>query len=211
MINGGEAPVKFMWTTPGGVDTSQSILTGVAGDYQLTVTDNNGCVDYSLYTLTMHDLPDVDLGMDTIHTTVNVVLDAGPGFAGYLWSNGSISQTITTGMTGWVSVTVTDHFGCADVDSVYIDFSTALTDPHSNASILIKPNPNRGIFTVEGTIDGMQLIQIDVLNSIGQLMYSSKPEKVNVTFSHQVNMRHASPDVYFVRVYLGSRIFQEKS
>ncbi len=210
MVNGGEAPFEFMWTTPGGVDTSQSILTGVAGDYQLTVTDNNGCVDYSLYTLTMHDLPDVDLGMDTIHTTVNVVLDAGPGFAGYLWSNGSISQTITTGMTGWVSVTVTDHFGCTDVDSVYIDFSTALTDPHSNASIQIKPNPNSGIFTVEGTIEGMQLIQIDVLNSMGQIVYSSKPEKVNVTFSHQVNMRHASPDVYFVRVYLGSRIFQEK-
>ncbi|MBK8831582.1 MAG: T9SS type A sorting domain-containing protein [Saprospiraceae bacterium] len=210
MVNGGEAPFEFMWTTPAGVDTSQSILTGVAGDYQLTVTDNNGCVDYSLYALSMHDLPDVDLGIDTIHTTVNVVLDAGPGFAGYLWSNGSISQTISIGMTGWVFVTVTDHIGCTDADSVYIDFSTALNEPQSTASILIKPNPNKGIFTVEGTIEGMQLIQIDVLNSIGQILYSSKPEKVDVTFSHEVNMSHASPDVYFVRIYLGSRIFQEK-
>jgi len=210
LVNGGEAPFEYMWTTPGGVDTSQSILTGIAGDYQLTVTDNNGCVDSTLFTLSVHDLPDVDLGMDTIHTAVNVILDAGAGFTSYLWSNGSTSQTITTGMTGLVSVTVTDNFGCTDADSVYIDFMTSVTNPHSNTSIIIKPNPNKGIFTVEGNLEGRQLLQIDVLNSIGHLIYSSKPQKVDVTFSHQVNMSYASPDVYFVRIYLGARIFQEK-
>jgi hypothetical protein len=210
MVNGGEAPFDYMWSTPAGVDTSQSILTGVGGDYQLTVTDNNGCVDSTLYTLSVLALPDVDLGEDTIHTTVNVILDAGPGFIAYLWSNGSTTQTITAGITGWVSVTVSDNFGCTDTDSVYIDFITAVTNPQSTSSISIKPNPNKGIFTVEGTIEGIQLLQMDVMNSIGQLMYSSKPQKNDGTFSHQVDMRYASPDVYYVRIYLGASIFQER-
>jgi len=93
---------------------------------------------------------------------------------------------------------------------VYIDFMTAVTNPHSNLSIIIKPNPNKGIFTVDGITEGVQLFQLDVLNSIGQIIYSSKPQKVDVTFSHQVDMSYARPDVYFVRIYLGTIIFQEK-
>ncbi|HSF88679.1 MAG TPA: T9SS type A sorting domain-containing protein, partial [Saprospiraceae bacterium] len=210
MVSGGEAPFGFMWTTPVGVDTAQSILASVAGDYHLTVTDHNGCVDATLFVLTVHALPDVELGIDTIHTTADVILDAGPGFAGYLWSNGSISQTITMGMTGWVFVTVTDSFGCTDTDSVFIDFITAVTNPHSNPSIHVRPNPNHGIFTVEGSIEGIQPFHIDVSNSIGQLVYSSKAQDVNGTLSHQVNMSYAGPGVYFVRIYLGASVFQQK-
>lgn len=210
LFNGGLAPFDILWNTPSGEDTLQTIVASEAGVYSVKVIDSLGCADSVEVNLQVNDLPDVDLGMDTIHTTVDVVLDAGPGFAGYIWSNGSISQTITIGMTGWVFVTVTDHFGCTDTDSVYIDFITGITDPQSKASIIIKPNPNKGIFTVEGIIEGIQLFHVDVLNSIGELMYSSKPQKGDGAFSHQVNMRYAGPDVYFVRIYIGASIFQEK-
>jgi hypothetical protein len=210
MVTGGEAPFDFMWTTPGGVDTSQSILIGAGGDYHLAVVDINGCADSALFTVAVLDLPNVDLGEDTIHTTVDVVLDAGPGFASYLWSTGNSTQTITAGMTGWLFVTVTDDFGCSDVDSMFIDFITALADPYANTSISVKPNPSTGIFTVEGNATGPQLCHIDVFNSLGQLRYTWKHQKVDGQFSHQVNMRYDVADVYFVRIRLGEKVFQEK-
>ncbi|MBK6620873.1 MAG: esterase-like activity of phytase family protein [Saprospirales bacterium] len=45
-----------------------------------------------------------------------VVLDAGPGYAAYLWSDGSTSQTLETTDAGIYSVIVTDEAGCKASD-----------------------------------------------------------------------------------------------
>ena len=70
--------------------------------------------------------PPLDLGPD-IETCENgvVVLDAGPGFASYIWSNGEDHQEITVWLPGTYTVVVTDSCGGMQTDDVTITFDPA--------------------------------------------------------------------------------------
>ncbi|AZA55121.1 T9SS type B sorting domain-containing protein [Chryseobacterium sp. G0201] len=52
-----------------------------------------------------------------------VTLDAGSGFASYLWNNGATTQTITVSTPGIYSVKVTNNFGCEDTDIIEVKYS----------------------------------------------------------------------------------------
>jgi hypothetical protein len=84
------------------------------------------------------DPPQVDLGpaFQTV-TALEYILDAGPGFAGYLWQDGSTGQTYTVNTPGiyTYSVTVTDHLGCTAFDQIQI----LLVVPDIGVSAIIHP------------------------------------------------------------------------
>lgn len=66
-------------------------------------------------------LTPVNLGNDTaICPSQSVLLNAGAGFASYLWQNGSQLQTITASVADTFYVVVTDAAGCTATDSVII-------------------------------------------------------------------------------------------
>ncbi len=106
---------SYLWSDN---STSQTLTTGTAGSYSVTVTDVNGCSATSApVTITVNSLPIVDLGGDrAICVGSTTTLDAGT-FASYLWSDNSTSQTLTTGTAGSYSVTVTDANGCSATSS----------------------------------------------------------------------------------------------
>jgi len=54
-----------------------------------------------------------------------VMLDAGPGFDNYQWSNGSTEQTAGVTAEGNYSVTVTNGVGCKAIDSVFVNINPA--------------------------------------------------------------------------------------
>ncbi len=73
------------------------------------------------------NLPSIDtiipvaLGNDTAVCVAQAfTLDAGTNYASYLWSDGSVQQTISVAQTGTYSVTVTNAAGCVDVDTLTV-------------------------------------------------------------------------------------------
>src|SRR6218665_2649205 len=62
----------------------------------------------------------------------SVTLDAGPGYASYLWSNGDITQTTSVSNQGIYSVTVVAANGCDATDAlmVNVDPSPVLSPPN---------------------------------------------------------------------------------
>jgi len=71
--------------------------------------------------LTVNPLPSVFLGGDTtICNDESITLDAGPGFAGYIWQDGSTARTFTADAAGIYYVEVTDVNGCTDKDTIAI-------------------------------------------------------------------------------------------
>jgi len=113
--SGGTAPYTYLWDD---FQNSQMAISLCAGDYEVVVTDDNGCTAMDNVTITEND---------------QIVLDADITDSDCGQSNGSIDLTITGGSTGamiidWdygphtedlvnipagtYTVTVTDNKGC---------------------------------------------------------------------------------------------------
>jgi len=106
---------SYLWSDN---STNQTLVTGTAGSYSVTVTDGNGCSNTSApVAITVNPLPTVDLGGDqAICAGSMATLDAGT-FASYLWSDNSTNQTLVTGTAGIYSVTVTDGNSCSNTSA----------------------------------------------------------------------------------------------
>ncbi len=116
VIEAGAFPA-YLWSN--GV-TSQSIPVWYTGAFAVTVTDANGCEGEDEINVTRHELPWVDLGIDSsLCAGDQMVFDAGAGYVSYFWpSNGQTTQSITVNANASVSVIVTDQFGCTNASNV---------------------------------------------------------------------------------------------
>lgn len=103
----------YLWS-PGG-ETTQSITTGTAGSYYVTVGTGSGCSSVSntvQVTVTQASVPVITpSGSTTINSGQTVTL-ASTNANSYLWSTGETTQSITTGTAGDYTVTITDLNGC---------------------------------------------------------------------------------------------------
>lgn len=102
-------------------------------------------------------LTGIDIGPDTSFCGhLSITLDAGEGFAGYLWLDGSTGQTLVADASQFsfgetlIWVEVTDIGGVVNRDSILVNFidCTSIVEFSSGLKVIIFPNPNRGEFTV---------------------------------------------------------------
>ncbi|MCX6258077.1 MAG: GEVED domain-containing protein [Bacteroidia bacterium] len=119
-LTGGTAPYTYLWNNSA---TTQDLQNLTAGNYALTITDHNGCILTSSYSvgqnLTLNIIPGNDT---TIYQGSNLYLFGGyhPGY-NYHWSTGSTAQTLMVDSAGTYSVTITDPSnGCQNADSVIV-------------------------------------------------------------------------------------------
>lgn len=88
--------------------------------YSVLVQDSaTGCSELLEVIVTVNNLPEVNISVDSILCFVNsITLDAGNGFSSYLWNTGTVNSSIVANSDGLYYVTVTDSFGCSNSDSV---------------------------------------------------------------------------------------------
>ena len=100
--------------------TTSAISITQSGNYALTLTTQY-CVQTDDVDLTVLPIPEVDLGPDSLLCEgESITLDAGTNGNDYLWSDGSIGQTLFVDQTGTISVAVNDGY-CTGYDTVRID------------------------------------------------------------------------------------------
>lgn len=174
-INGALQPV-YNWTGNLQPDNTTIVNLGnypfaaINSPYNLKawVSQPNNAVDYNPYndTIVVSNIdvfpsPALNLGPDvTLKASGSIVLNAGAGFASYLWSTGANTSTINVDSSGtgigvktvWVQVFNTQ--GCSGSDTVLVTFidDTGIEDQKESRGILIRPNPNHGKF--ELILDG---------------------------------------------------------
>ena len=133
--SGGTLPYIYSWND----SLSQSNDTAFnlsAGAYTITVKDFNNCYQTANTSITqppalynvMNTTNVLIVGGNTGSATANPFGGVNP--YGYVWNNGSLTQTINNLTAGVYSVTVTDNNSCSKVDSVMITEGTC-----SNLSI----------------------------------------------------------------------------
>ena len=111
----------YLWSTGA---TTQTVAVNTAGTYTVTVTTAAGCDQTDAIVITTNPIPVVNLGANVNSCVGNTItLDAGNAGATYLWSNGSVSQTIQATLSGNYSVAVTNAFGCISRDTISVNFN----------------------------------------------------------------------------------------
>ncbi|MCB9337202.1 MAG: T9SS type A sorting domain-containing protein [Lewinellaceae bacterium] len=173
--SGGTPPYAFEWAT----GETDSVLAGIgAGTYALSLTDANGCTEtqeIDIQETTAVQIQDTVLNASSPMASDGAVLvsEVMGGTTPYyfLWSDGSMGQSLLNVPPGTYSLTVTDSLGCEFAFTFLVDFETATNGAvHRSFSAAIVPNPSgRGKGAVlHLNSDQDQVIEIAVFDVLGQ-------------------------------------------
>jgi len=134
----GPGYTSYLWSTG---DTTQTITVRSSGSYWVRIVTPGGCTSFS----------------DTVEVTIDspkepmissdrspefcageaITLDAGPGYASYLWSTGETTQTIMASASGTYTVEVFNDNGC---NAVSQPFTVIVHEPRNPEIALDGPS-----------------------------------------------------------------------
>ncbi|MEM6696778.1 MAG: hypothetical protein AAF599_00175, partial [Bacteroidota bacterium] len=111
-IDGGNAPYSILWSTN---ETTVTITDLDAGEYSVTVTDDNGCEKVETVTVGEDSGIEVEVMVDETDNSITVTPSSGTGPYTFEWDNGETSETaINYEACDEYSVKVTDANGCVE-------------------------------------------------------------------------------------------------
>jgi len=103
--------------------STEGLAPGVYSAYAVNNLDSIS--DISTTSVTLYENPVVDLGSDIVKCEVTVVtIDAGPGYAEYLWSfEAATTRSVNVSAEYDYHVTVTDDHGCSNSDTISVKYN----------------------------------------------------------------------------------------
>ncbi len=119
-LDAGNTGSDYNWNTGA---TSQTIEACTTGTYSVVVTNASNCSASGETSVTIGEKPVVNLPTSLSGCKgESITLDAGSGFASYLWSTGATTQSISITSSGIYSVTVADSHNEQASDDVSVTF-----------------------------------------------------------------------------------------
>jgi hypothetical protein len=113
----------YVWDNGLGLGGTKTISPLSTTTYKVIGTDNNGCVNSDLVTVTVNLLPVVSVGNDVSICKGGTVILTATGATNYTWDNGlglGEIKTINPLITTTYSVTGTDNNGCSNTDALKV-------------------------------------------------------------------------------------------
>ena len=166
----------YLWSDG---SSGSTYITDQEGWIGLEVTDAAGCPARDSIYLSVYDLPEVDLGPDTVVCgDEGVELDGGTDGISYLWSTGDISQVITVYMGGsdevWVEVE--DAYTCIGRDTVMVN-DCSVEFYFRDMPTAITPSDGNGLndFWVIDKLESFSLAVVEIFDRWGTLVWRSEP------------------------------------
>jgi hypothetical protein len=204
IVDNGTQPYSYEWTDPN-TQTNQTAIGLCAGFYNVTVTDDNGCIATESVSI---------LNPDPI--IVNIwqyedMLEATAGFVSYQWlddQNNPISGEITNefypSSSGEYSVAVTDSNGCSMI-SYAISFNYTDISQYAELAINIYPNPTNNYLY----IDGATIIsEVEIYNALGdKVIYIANEMSAELL---KIDLSQKTKGIYFVKIISGDKLINYK-
>ncbi len=197
---------SYLWDD--GSTTQTRIITATtvgAVDYSVMVTTAVGCDGGDTVTITGLPPVVVDLGPDTsiiwFGSDTTYLLDAGAGFATYLWTDGSTNQTNVANLSnqGTIVVIVTDSKGCTGSDTILVDF--ILSVPTFDVSSLkMYPNPAEDRVNIELTnFNNVRDVNITFLTITGEVVMTQHIQVTGNTYTKSFDVSNLATGTYLVQ------------
>ncbi len=141
-VSGGSAPYSYGWSNGA---TTQDISGLIAGFYNVTVTDANGCS--SILNVTITEISNLTINIVSVVNSqcnantgsIDITITGGSGNYTYSWTPGSLTTQDLTGLApGTYNVTVTDvNLGCVQSTAINVSETGA-----PNVSGVVTPATN---------------------------------------------------------------------
>lgn len=239
LAGGGTQSYTYSWTSnpPGFTSTlaEPSVTPMITTVYTVNVSDGynttTGNVTVTVIQLPLISLlpvndPKVEILSPTgigVCVFDTVTIDAGNQGSTYLWSNGSVEQTINVQTSGLsfdlqeYEVTVTNPVtGCTNNAniSVYFTFqncSYGIDDQDFNNSLKVYPNPSGdGMFNY--LIEGVKgETELSVYTSQGKLIHTEKISLAQETsYTSTLVLRNAKPGIYYLKLTNNAAVIVRK-
>ncbi len=151
-VSGGNQPYTYLWSN-GAV--TQDLNGIVAGNYTVSVSDNNSCIETKSFTVnapgnfTVTLMPDDASCLGVADGSVIASINGGTPPFQYNWSNGATTQNITGVAGGTYVFIVRDNNNCIATDTAVVDepsdilFNTSITktlcEDGNNGGIKLSP------------------------------------------------------------------------
>lgn len=194
LLDAGNSGSSYQWND---LSTSQTLNVTVSGSYYVEVTNAFNCSASDTIDVTIHSLPVVNLGADIIQSNPPATLDAGSGFANYLWSTTETSQSIQVNTNGNYWVLVTDLNGCQDSDTITVTFTTGFIE-NENLSLQLYPNPSSGPVFIKWAGEWNDHVIISIFSTEGKVIQNMETSLDENGFIYTLNLEGLSNGMYFI-------------
>jgi hypothetical protein len=125
---------------------------------------------------------------------------------GYQWQLNSVDipgatdQSYAVMQTGLYTVIIYDQFGCKNSRALYVTI-VGIDETENETSFSVFPNPGDGNFTIESSgFKPNETISIRVINSLGQVYYSSEEKISAANWTKEINLKDAASGIYFIEI-----------
>lgn len=143
--------------------------------------------------------PEIDFGGDELVVDFPYTLDAGSGYASYLWSDGSTGSTYTATEPGTYSVTVTGTNSCVTTRSVYLTDNLYVSDlAKETMQVDIYPNPASNYITIEASFEYPDNYILEIFNGQNSLFISRKISESE--YKEEFYIGDLPSGLYFIRI-----------
>ncbi|MEA3443524.1 MAG: T9SS type A sorting domain-containing protein, partial [Bacteroidota bacterium] len=214
VMTGGTYPYAFDWSNGG---TDEIITNMIAGQYDILVTDANGCTTSNTAIILEPDPIDVTF---IVSGTTNLLIlsnvSGGTGPFTYLWDPSGVTASYHKDVTPGDVLTlhITDVNGCT-FDTTFTAIATAPTISFGNSnsnqeaneglslseqteSVVVYPNPNTtSVFFISGN-DLDNISEIKVYDSNGRIISSNYYISNNGNI--KLDLENISKGMYYLRI-----------
>jgi PKD repeat protein len=221
------SPTSWQWTFPGGTPSTSTLKNpvvtySVQGQYNATLTAKNANGNSQTITqqnfVTVQVRPNADFSFITTGNTatfqnnsVNIIN------ARYLWEFGDStvsnqfapSHLYTQAGTYPIKLTVTNNCGTSVLSKSVTIKTTGINEVDNSLKIRILPNPNNGKFILQLTEAVNTEGIIEVINSIGEIVYFEKTP-ILIDTKHNLSLNNLANGIYFLKIRLGDKTAIEK-
>ncbi|MCW8940791.1 MAG: T9SS type A sorting domain-containing protein, partial [Flavobacteriales bacterium] len=187
----------------------------IAGTYYDSLQTISGCDSVLSTTLTVNPLPNVTLNNfnpDTICSNSNTVTLPNGSPSGGVYSgtgvNGGAFDPNTAGLgTHSVIYTYTDVNSCINSDSTFITVEqcVGIDDLENDLGILIYPNPNTGLFTIEKPMELDKEVKVSLLDATSRVIIDKLIPKGQQKI--EMDITNYSKGIYYLQFTVEKKVF----
>jgi len=181
-------------------DPTGNVLVASNGSFGSSET-NEFCIDCAI-------TADIDItavsSADAQDGSILIVSENGSSPFQYSIDNGQTFQAnpfFDNLSMGTYSIVIIDNMGCTFEDVVVLDIVSSTTEIGAAQFFKAYPNPTDGIFNLEvsGLEQSSVFLDIEVYNTSGQRVQTSKLGKYGAVFKGQVSLYHYPSGTYLIR------------